>query len=105
MFIGWRLPGFHRFDHDNVIREFLFQEMVNQLRSGKATRLGQPSPAMTGNGVPRVSFAPIGLKPRIWTFQITCYRMMSGHKIETSTPKSFFFFFEFCPDLAPPRTP
>ena len=34
------------------------------------TRLGQPSPAMTGNGAITTNFAPIDLKPRIWTFQM-----------------------------------
>ena len=38
------------------------------------------------------SVGRIDLKPRIWTFQIRCYRKPSIHKIETSTPKSFFFF-------------
>ena len=34
------------------------------------TRLGQPSAAMTGNGAYTLNFAPIDLKPRIWTFQM-----------------------------------
>ena len=36
----------------------------------RSTRLVQPSLSIWGNGAAHANFAPIELKPRIWTFQM-----------------------------------
>ena len=48
---------------------------------------------MTGNGGITLNFAPIDLKPRIWTFQMGYYRSPLWLKLKRKISGAIFFLF------------
>ena len=95
----WGGGGFIQFSSVHGRRPQIL--LFKHLEINRPSRLGQPPPAMTGNGAGSPNFAPIDLKPRIWTFQTRCYRPPAVPQARNIRSKRLFLFFGFVPILLP----
>ena len=96
----WGGGGFIQFSSVHGRRPQIL--LFKHLEINRPSRLGQPSPAMTGNGAGGPNFAPIDLKPRIWTFQTRCYRPPRCASSEKYQEQKAFFIFWIRSDFATP---